>query len=151
MKTEDLYITILKYGKTHLLDGVTYSSVEKYLNSKGYSTEGDLHRLRYRIMFNDVFEDPVHRTLYVDGSSDQEKFTLFIKMEAYFRLLEYEELKDARKSSKKAQTFSTIAIAISIVALGLSIYFSIKQINSPVTLEMDQFEQIQEAIIYQQK
>ena len=51
-----------------------------------------------------------------------------------FRLLEYQELHDARRSSKKANLFATVAIMISMVSFTASILFSLYEITSPIKL-----------------
>ena len=48
--------------------------------------------------------------------------------DAYFMYLEYQELKEAREASLKAQNSSKNAIIISIIALGLMMIFSSIQI-----------------------
>ncbi|EMJ3470013.1 TPA: hypothetical protein P0E21_001831 [Vibrio harveyi] len=51
-----------------------------------------------------------------------------------FRLLEYQELTEARQSSLEANKMATKAIVISIVSFLCSIGFSLYQINNPISL-----------------
>jgi hypothetical protein len=53
-----------------------------------------------------------------------------ITPEAYFNYIDYLELKEARKTAKKAHTTSIIAIGIATAALIASIIFSIIEIYS---------------------
>ena len=137
---DDLYITTLKYGKETLLSGVTYREVKEHLKSKGFGDfdEGEKQR-HYSVIFKSVFSDVSNR-----GTNDKVKW--FMQMEAYFRLLEYVELKEARASSTKATIFAGIAIVISIFATSASIYYSNKQISTPTTIESSQFEQIKKLL-----
>lgn len=57
-------------------------------------------------------------------------------MDAYFHLLEHEELREARKSSRTATRFATAALCVSIVTGGLSISSSF----NPTKLASDQLD-----------
>lgn len=59
--------------------------------------------------------------------SGDEKYHL--SFEARFKLLEYEELSEARISSIKAQKLSLIAIGIAIIAIFVSIFLGYQQID----------------------
>ncbi|EGU30858.1 hypothetical protein VIBRN418_16266 [Vibrio sp. N418] len=54
-----------------------------------------------------------------------------------FRLLEYEELKEARESSIDANKTATRAIWLSIVTLLCSIFFSLYQVITPISLPIE--------------
>lgn len=63
--------------------------------------------------------------LLVQGTDEK----YYLSFEARFKLLEYEELSEARKSSKKAQRHSTIAIMCAVIAIVVSIVLGILQLN----------------------
>jgi len=66
-----------------------------------------------------------------DDKKEEEK-PAYLDPEAYFRLLEHDELKQARKSSFWATILATIAIAISIFSTWLSIDFAQEQIETSI-------------------
>ena len=49
----------------------------------------------------------------------------FLSVEDYFSLLEHEELKEARQSSKNALIVAIIAMIISAILAGINIYYQI--------------------------
>jgi hypothetical protein len=143
MKKDDLYIASLKYGKNNLMDGVTCVGLIKHLDELGYQfeTTGDKTRLLSKI-FTSIFEWP--HAAKSPGSIVSDNLTIcYMKFDAYFSLLEHEELQDARQSAKTAKYIAIIAIGISIIATLFSIHFSVKQISSPVVIQQDQFNKIE--------
>ncbi|MBT6049643.1 MAG: hypothetical protein HOG49_22820 [Candidatus Scalindua sp.] len=140
MKKDDLYIAILKHGYDKIREGVTYNDVRKHLMGLGHDVGPEPKEgasLCFRL-FQENFSDPMGQ-----GRGVTVETTCFINMDAYFRYLEYIELKEARSSSKTATYFAIIAITISIIAMGFSIYFSYKQLISPTKIEAAQFEKIE--------
>jgi len=135
-RKEDHYIATLKYGKEKLEkgEGVTRAEFINDMENRGYNSE----KYKTGDTFTEIFKINVgmhnHSTRFLMG------------MEAYFNLLEYEELKEARQSSKTATYFAFTAICISIITLGVSIYFSNKQLQSPTVLDKNQFNKIQTLI-----
>jgi len=141
MKKDDLYIAILKHGYDKINEGVTYDSVRQHLEKLGYSFDADDNISRLHKLFYETFS--LHTGKKTRGTVDSES-KYYIDIDAYFKLVEYTELKEARRASKNATYFAIIAIVISIVAFGFSIYFSIKQLKSPTKIETTQFEMIEE-------
>ncbi len=139
MKKDDLYIAILKHGYDKIREGVTKESVMEHLVNLGYVFDTDDMKQLYHRLFHQTFSH--HQG--IDGRVF-EKTTCYLEMNAYFNYLEYIELKEARRSSKIATWFASIAIFISIIAMGFSIYFSNKQLKSPTKIETTQFEKIEE-------
>lgn len=122
MKEEDPYIKILKYAKEHLKTGVEREESQKFINKVlglPVLKEGKYQQAVYRINA-DVFN---HQTGSDFGDG---KLKYFMDINAYFNLLEYTELKEARTSSAKARTLSQIAIAFAVVALFFNIVFSVR-------------------------
>lgn len=133
---EDFFIKILKYLKwkgleptsvkeiyqlalkNHLLTKEEYEQINS--DPRDGSTELGLKLDRIYYLFQECTHlgqcepDTDHRVMTLDG---------------YFKLLEHDELKEARKSSRFAQVSSVIAIIISIITMVISIYFSLEQIK----------------------
>ncbi len=72
--------------------------------------------------------------------------TYTLSYEAYFIYLDYLELVMARKNARSAFWMAIIAIGISIAGMRISIYFSQKQIESPVKVDAEQYQKIIETI-----
>lgn len=62
---------------------------------------------------------------------------------AFINYLEYIELNEARKSSKRATIIAIFAILLSAISMFISIYFSKKQLETPTKIEKTQFELIE--------
>ena len=122
MKKDDVYIAILKYAKDNLDNGATFTDVKKYLKQLGYSFEPQ----PFQDLFSRVFSDPSGHNYVMPLNVNIQKFIMGI--EAYFQLLEYEELKEARQSSKNAMWIAIVAIIISAGLAFASIILGLVQI-----------------------
>lgn len=105
---DDVYIKLLKQGKERLESGkhMTYGEF------KGIISVLKIKRAP-GTLFREIYGPPL-------GEDREEDICL----DAYFNLLEYEELKQARESSKSASKLALWAIGIAIVTLLTSIGFS---------------------------
>lgn len=125
---DDFYIVLIKYGKQHLKDGVTESETREHLIKNGFAVDTDVKNL----FFHDAY-------LYCFGSQFERSRGCFnnheerhsLNLEAYFHLLEHEELGHARKSAEEAKRIAIRAIAISGVFAFLSFALSLYQIFVP--------------------
>ena len=134
MSKNNLYITALEFAETKLNsdEGMSYFSLKNHLESKGYTfdltTDPDLShfRLLYKAITG-VSTAPAKE----GGGGD---FPYNMSIDAYFNLIEYKELKEAREASKIAMKRSTIAIGISIASMFISSAISIYQMNTPTEL-----------------
>lgn len=137
-KRDDLYIKILSFGKQNLGKPFKFSELKTYLNDEGY--EYDDYAVTQ--FFIALFADKKRPTGNIPSEIPHENGEFFLQHDGYFNLLEHEELVSARKSSLNATIFASIAIVISIMSTGISIYFSNIQINKPITIEQPQFEKL---------
>jgi len=140
----NLYITALQYAENRLNDrsGVGYFELRDYLEEKGFKfnleKESDLSH--YRLLYSQITDD----YSYPDATSGKSKFIYNPTLEAYFRLIEYKELHEARGSSKAAMTRSTIAIVLSVLSMVIATGISFYQINSPSKIHNDTIRAFQE-------
>jgi len=135
-KRRNIYLDALEYGEEQLSKRQPIESrdLKKYLKDKGYkfSTReeerllNDLGREAFQIHFS----DPSNRKYYLN-------------IEGYFKLLEYRELNDARKSSKEAKQYAVAAIVIATITLLVSIYFSNKVLKQEMVIDSEQFKVIE--------
>jgi len=117
---EDLYIELLRYGKKHLVDGVTMPDTLAHLRelqpeSLLVQNPGDFINAAFSSAFN-----PIAST---GGELDSRRYLL--NMEGYFNLLEHDELQEARKSSRNALWVAIGAIVISGTLAAVSVYLQL--------------------------
>ncbi len=85
-----------------------------------------------------------------NGSSfNRNEFKIFITFEGISSLLDFIELKHARKNSKDAKIYSLLAIGISILALISSLVIGLIQLNTPLKIDDVQIKKIEEINNYQ--
>ncbi len=140
MKQKDVYIAALEYGESLLNKGekITFSKLQKHLEDEGYSFNPESKEQLLRDLAREAFY------IYVSGDENTWKnYPSNLNIEGYSKLLNYKELKEARDSSRKAKWYAIIAIAISIVTLFTSIYFSIQSLNRDTTINNKQFKIIE--------
>lgn len=135
---KDFYLLMLEHGMATLESGTTQDDVlQHFKGTHNYNFDSDDKMKQFRRIFWDVFSDPI-------GKGGAEGNKLYMDMEAYFKLLEYIELTEARKSSTKATYFASFAIVISIILMAASIYFSKAQLNAPTIIEKSQMDIIKQ-------
>lgn len=134
---DDIIVEILKYGKTKKPgkeQGFTLDDITNYLKSLGFIM--DLEEIT---TLNVIIERCFRINIPSTGQ-------YVMTAEGYFTLLEYQELHEARESSKSANNWAIIALTVSIIATLSSIGFSIKQINTPTEIKQNQIDQIIQVI-----
>lgn len=131
-KAKNIYLDALEYGEKQLIkkQQIEKKDLKKHLEDKGYrfSTREE------RRLLNDLGREAFH--IYVGDPSNRK---YYLNIEGYFKLLEYRELGDARKSSKEARTYAIVAILISIATFIASIYFSIRVLEQKIVIDDKQF------------
>jgi len=135
-KSENIYLDALEYGEKLLIERqpIERKQLREYLESKGYKFETkEEERLRSTLSW-EAFS-------MKDGEPLNRKY--YLSIEGYFKLLAYRELSDARKSSKIAIWCAIVAIIISIIAWGTSVYFSNESLVQKTTIEDKQFKVIE--------
>ena len=124
---------ILRYGRTKKPGremGFTREELKSHLASIGFKMDYEDDQTT-NIIFDSCFMMNV-----------PQKGQYVMKANAYFTLLEYEELEEARASSKQANVWAIVALTVSIIGTLCSIGFSIKQINTPTEIKQSQIDQI---------
>lgn len=111
--SDDLYIRVLKYCRDNIETPVTPDAVVKYLNDT-YDYEFRSHLEHTEL--EEIFE-------FTFGNRGLSNITPYpMKGEAYFRLLEYEELSEARKNAREARWLSIAAIIIAVFVGGMELF-----------------------------
>lgn len=143
---DDIYINILKYARENLKSGVTKEEGIKFIK-KTMALPKDINDVYYNVysnLFSNVFDEEISTSSNISISGDNARY--FIKMNAYFQLLSYEELEEARASAKRARRHSLIAIAIAVVLGIIQTFLMLKPNPSYTTLsnienDKSQFEE----------
>ncbi len=141
-RSDDFYITTLKYGRSALSKSVdvNYNEVRNHVKSIHPNIEDKA--------FAKIFWSAFERLQYFEGDYAemiQNNTPHALNIEAYFHLLEHEELEEARTSSKNALLVATIAIGISIITAVASIWIQLK-IPTDVVVSGSQIERVLNAI-----
>ena len=117
---EDIYIALFRYGKKHIHDGVTLKDAFEHLRA----LEIDSEFLKSEEAFCNTFG----RTFQKDAGTGKDKE--FLNLDAYFKLLEYDELHQARASATQAKWIAIGAIVVAAVmaaaSIGLQIWSILK-------------------------
>jgi hypothetical protein len=136
-KKKPVFIRLLEYGEEIGLTGTDVNkAIEWGIKSNILPGKNDEEFPAKKEFFKQLFYDCYVRP---GGVATNERI---LKTEYYFRLIEYQELQEARKASKSANRNSFIAITVSILAIIISIYMAYSQINSPVSIDQKQIEAI---------
>ena len=122
-KNDDFYITTLKYGRNALPNskGVNHNEVRDHVKRIHPNINDEVFLRMFFSEFQalqDMGKGHVH---HIENDTPH-----VLNIEAYFRLLEHEELEEARTSSKRALFVATGAIAISIFTAAASIWIQLK-------------------------
>jgi hypothetical protein len=133
----DLYIEILDYGRTNLGKAVKYSELLVHLTTKGYEYD----EFSVGQFFTALYIDKGERRGNKPGSP-REEGEFFLEHSGYFNLLQHEELVSARESASQAIWFASIAILVSILSMGASIFYSNLQLKTPTEISSDQLHTI---------
>ncbi len=99
MKTtkNDVYIKILKYARDK--PGFTFQQImDAFPEQRGL-----------------IKQEITRKSIFIDDASDSDKYKL--TFEGRFYLLEYEELKEARKSSQNAMLIAIISILLTFFSI----------------------------------
>jgi len=107
---EDIYIKILKWAQSN--PGFTWEELKNNFPKQ----EKFLHR-EITQRNNPLFE--INKSGDIDRSKEY-----ILSFEGRFKLLEYEELQEARQSSRRAMYIAIISIIMTLITLGSQIWYT---------------------------
>ncbi|MBL4613442.1 MAG: hypothetical protein JKY27_01005 [Magnetovibrio sp.] len=132
-KKDDAYIGLIKFIKTETEQTglIDFSKAKKFMTTQYQG-------------FNEHAAEEMLRQITLRASQTGGGSMYVLSSQAYFHLLEYEELEQARSSSKTALWFATAALAVSITVGAVSITLQLLQNSTPpnVIIDASQVEQI---------
>ena len=123
---ENIYIAILGYGEKKLkrAEKLSWEGLKEFLfKKKKYKKILEYEAQRF---FNESFQD-------IAGAQKADEYSEYnsISSEAYFRLVNYKQL----KRSTHALIFASISVLIALSAVAINI----KQMNTPIKIDSNQF------------
>ena len=136
-KTDNLYIEALKEGRNRMKEGITFDDLRGYLENNGFNDEfrnaDFLHYFNFWF-YNNFYHKSITFNLKVSNGNTQyalnnthsyDRDKCIMTGEAYENLIDFENLQEARKSSKQSYTVSIWAIVISAVFAAIQIILAI--------------------------
>ena len=137
-KRDNLHMAILKYGGDKYDEGVKFSDLKNHIDTQRYPVS----ELRLKNLFFDSYETlhPEDKKDYNQQFADDVQCAL--RIDSTFRLIDYEELQHANRSSKKATYWASAALAVSVISSIISIYYSHQQMSTPTTIDPNQVAEI---------
>jgi len=120
---DDIYLTVLLYGKENIGKPIKYSQLLQYLDDQGYEYD----EFSIRQFFTGAFIANTNNYGKDFRNKPSEKNDYYLEQNGYFHLLDYFKLKEARDSSRTAMICAIIAILISAI----SILINMRSENKP--------------------
>lgn len=111
-KKHDYYITFLKYAREKMEVGegtVDYTDFFQHV----HSIHGDVSEQAFKRTFLQAVVTTIYQGMEARDEDIENGIPMVLALEAYFHLLEHQELQEARMASKKAITMATLAMVIS--------------------------------------
>ena len=150
-KKEDIYISILKFAKKEGFEGLDYNNIYQLAKDKGYLSKEELCEIKkYEIDrlngISDITEskkiklDAMWNEIMSVNSNKGSNQNRIMSFESYFKLIEHEELSEARRNAKIASWLAMTAIMIS--AISITISSDPVEIKNSIRLDNQQLEEI---------
>ncbi|MCU8361994.1 hypothetical protein OC503_02630 [Vibrio vulnificus] len=138
---EDVYIRTIEYAVEK--DGSF--NLTKMLEDLALN-EQQIEMIRHQVASGGLLAHEYTYSHVVESVNIQREVKVWCSALDRFRLLEYQELRDARESSRSANTKAIFAIIVSIVSFMASIFISLYQMSTPISLPSSHFEHQKEII-----
>ena len=113
--TDDLYIAVLRYGREHLGEYTTPEDLFEVMKARGFESAYLSSFENFELLFWETF------TALDRKVSSRDSSNWLLSLDSYFRLLEYEELHEARSSAKRATKIAIAAITIAAILAAASV------------------------------
>lgn len=128
MKTKNIYIEILKFGRDK--EGLRLNDVVDYLNNQGLQFTPGISVNTNTFLLLNIFKNSFQSLDGKPGADGTGEF-YFLKLEALSYLLSYEANEEAKLNSTNAIKLATwslwISVAVATISIVISIYFGLKQ------------------------
>lgn len=139
---DKIFIKLLEYGALKELNGSSLDDALEWAKKSDYiSKKNKNEAVKAEKRFIDLFYE-----CFTGGRgfqlSDDRKAIGVLKAEYYFRLIEYKELQEARRTAKKANITAWVAIIFSLITFLSASFFTYMQLNTPIKIDPVQMEQL---------
>jgi hypothetical protein len=121
----NIYISILEYGEKHMTDGISYHDVAEHFKlDLSFTQQNEMAFIAW--FYVNFFHHNVEADNILTGGFDlatamkYNHIKCYMKGDAYFKLLEYRELYEARTNATIAEKNSRMATTLAIASLVLS-------------------------------
>lgn len=123
---DNLYIEILKIGRTNVTDGLSYNKLKSELESKGYDFENDCIELAVKRWFFDSFHHILSDHHNVDFSDFEEHShcNFIMTGDACLKLIAFETSENNINLMKWSVKLALLASILALVSLVVSICLS---------------------------
>ena len=109
MSKDDFYVRVLRWAKKKGSEGFSLSDIEKDLS---------LTKNQFQLIDHTANVD---ESVFVGPDSHTSKYEL--SFEGYFKLLEYDELQEARESARQARFYAISAMVLTAASSLINVYF----------------------------
>ncbi|MCH7736125.1 MAG: hypothetical protein IH872_01870 [Chloroflexi bacterium] len=143
-KEDDFYITFLKFASETVSVGdgtINYAKVFEHVHGihDGIS-EPAFKRIFLQSVVTIIFQGRETRDEDIENDTP-----LVLTTDAYFQLLEHQELQEARKASSMARNLALVAIAVAAASVILSVILPV-YVNNDAVIDAAQYQGIIDAI-----
>jgi hypothetical protein len=117
MIKDDIYLSMLRFGKMKLADGFIIQNLVDFLSECGHKNISPdstiLHQYFFKVYFakDNVESYPPNPTI-----------RFYLRPECYMQLLEYNDMQVARKEAWETRWYAIIAIILTLASLVVSIF-----------------------------
>jgi len=143
-------INLLEFGKEQGLNGISWVQLADWAKDQRIISDYEEYSMRSpenSIIVNSNYEEwNFLRTWFLECFKESTSYSdekRVLKSEYYFRLIDYYEFKEAKRSSKQANRNAKYALYVAITALILTIIFGILQTNKSTKVELKPTIQIE--------
>ena len=117
MKKEDIYITMLRFGKERLSGGFFMRDLMDFLYKNGHP-DISLYNIFLNQYFHLIFFSKNSTTEYPPNDS----ILFYLRPECYMQLLEHDNIIKGNQQAKETRIYAIIAIVLTLISLVVSIW-----------------------------
>lgn len=114
---EDIYLSMLRFGKMKLDDGFTVQALVDHLVQCGYENISIHSTILYQYFFKVYFSKD-----NVESYPPNPSIRFYLRSECYMQLLEYDDMQAGRKEAMETRWYAIIAIILALLSLVVSFF-----------------------------
>lgn len=138
---DGIHVRAVRYGYKKP-NGFTYKEIQKWYKKR--TEEWPVVDKFLNDAFNNYIVNTNRETPYIlleqlgNGNVDEAKYTL--SYQAYIQYFQYEQLQQAKIDTRIAIFIAIFALVVTVIFSCCSIYFSIRQTNTPIRVNVEQIK-----------